>query len=55
VVRAAERVIDSPISTAEWHLPDVDAAVDEWRSKDLFYAAVQSLGEVLGDERQAPT
>jgi hypothetical protein len=54
VVRATERVIDSPISTAEWHLPDVGAAVDEWRSKDRLYAALQSLGEVLGEERQAP-
>lgn len=52
VVRTAERVIGESISPAEWHLPDVDAAVGEWRSTDGLYAALQSLGEVLGDEGQ---
>jgi hypothetical protein len=53
VVVSTERLLDGPIP-ADWKLPDVDAAIDEWLAADGLYAALQHLGSIIhgttGDE-----
>lgn len=45
VMAAGELTHGRPIQTAEWKLPDVDAALKAWHASDLLYAAFQYLGE----------
>lgn len=51
VIAAAEAAHGQPIPTEEWNLPEVDAALEAWRSSDLLYAAFQDLGAA---ERETP-
>ena len=46
--KSAERLIDGPIR-ADWDLPDVAAAIDEWLRSDGYLAALQNLGDILHD------
>lgn len=50
VIAAAGRVW-GPVSSAEWKDPDVDAAIDIWRSSDALYRALQDLGAALHADR----
>jgi hypothetical protein len=51
VIAAAEAAHGQPIPTEEWNLPEVDAALEAWRSSDLLYAAFEDLGAA---ERETP-
>jgi len=56
VVISAELANGRPVSGTEWKIPDVDAAIDAWRSSDLLYAALQDLGAARqADNRPAST
>jgi hypothetical protein len=44
--QSAERLLGHPIPT-DWKLPDVAAARDEWLRIDMYYAAIQHLGDIL--------
>lgn len=44
VMAAAELANGQPVPRTEWKLPDVDAALQAWRSSDLLHAALQDLG-----------
>jgi hypothetical protein len=46
--KSAERLIDGPIR-ADWDLPDVAAAIDEWLRSDGYFAALPNLGDILHD------
>jgi len=48
---SAERLLGHPIP-ADWKLPDVATAVDEWLRSDGYYAAIQHLGDLFNEERQ---
>lgn len=47
-VQLAERLLGGQIP-ADWKLPDVDAAIEEWLKADKYYAALQQLGGILHD------
>ena len=43
VVESTERFLEGPVP-ADWELPDVQTAVDDWHETDGLYAALQDLG-----------
>lgn len=46
--QSATRLLGGPIP-ADWKLPDVDAAIEEWLKADRYYATLQHLGGLLHD------